>query len=587
MLKGWLRAAWAMGMLLTCMAWAGESGHVDVSIDRDGSTRAAYRFAPGTSLRFTGEEAWQESVRKAGWKSDPACFTFARNEITLGTDPRCARESIALDWDDKPRDRMYPPLIHLRNGGVLLYAAYLEVLNPAGKSVAEFRLHAPPGGIVSFRERKSSSELVLDSRTFEHGDGGWFYFGPDRFVEERAARVLADDGVAESLEAVMNRLAPQVIELYASRLGAPYAHRPTFYLTWIARERPGRTQQADLVPGGEVRFGVIGSGWRDVPADALGPFETVVAHELAHMWNMGVFKHPPWAAAWLHEGNSELLATSALLALGKIDDAEASKRISNATVECGIYARGRAWKDIREREAGRYPYACGMALQFAIVAAARRDKPALDAFGYWRDAWKSHPTYYEAVFEQEALARGDEALASVLRQTLTSSLPLIEGLKRLYALAGLRTAAATSLSPSLTTAFAGNLMGGIMRADCHGTMSVFTYPDYFHIEYQDELPCQQLRSGLDVVDIAGVEAARRPIEASQAVARACASDRTVALKTRDGETLGVACPQQDGPPLDAALIEFDPAQVAPVLDATRPRPERNAAAASLHAAFLN
>jgi hypothetical protein len=205
-------------------------------------------------------------------------------------------------------------------------------------------------------------------------------------------------------------------------------------------------------------------------------------------------------------------------------------------------------------------------LQFAIVAAARRDDPQLDAFEYWRQLWSAHPLYYEAVFEQVARAHGDEALAALLRDTLAGPVPLVDGLRALRELAGLHTDPMQALLPAMTPIVARQVMWNLMSADCHGSVSFFGRPDHFHIDYQAKLPCEQLRPGTDVTSVEGVILTQAPLAAADAIERTCSATKIVTLGTLDGKTLQVACPASGASGIRPALIHFRPDEVGRVLD---------------------
>jgi hypothetical protein len=572
MLRSFIRTA-----LITLFASLGPgaraANHVSVWLSQaDHSVHVAYHFPPGSLLQFTGEKGWQDVVRSKWWQFDDACFALEGNGIRLGTATRCADASIRLDWDERDRPRTYPALVRMRSGGVLVYAGYVEVFAADGKSHAEIRLEAPEDGVASFRDQQSREELALGTSAFGDDVSGWFYLGPDRFKEEGAARVLADDGVPPEMRRVVTDISPHLMDVYGTRLGTPYPSRPTFFFNWNARERPFKTSQADVVPGGDVRFGVTGSGWRDAGPKEAATFAYGAAHELAHLWNMDVFHHPDWASAWLHEGNAELLSTAALLNLGEIDSSEAADRVTAAALECALDARSRAWKNIAEREQGRVPYACGFAFQFGIVAALRRDGPDLDVFSYWREIWSKHPTYYEAVFEQDAVARGDQPLAALLRETFTGSLPVAQALRRLFTLGGLRTDMPLPLGSVSREIRARAIVSKLMQADCQGKVNYVTYDDRFEVvDNGAHHFCANLSNGMQLVAVQGLDLLKQPAEIGQRLETACTHGQSIRAGLLDGKTVDMPCSPRwaEGMALDA--MNLDPRQVTAVLGAPSSR----------------
>lgn len=541
--------------------------HVRIWLDEsDHAVHVAYHFAPGALLEFTGEPEWQQTVRDNWWKRDAECYKLEGNGIRLGTAKRCATASVRVDWDERVRPRVYPAVVRMSNGGVLVYGGYIGVVTAHGKKPAEIRLEAPKNGVSSFHDRKSRHEVVLGPEDLGDDVNGWFYLGPDRFKEEPAARVLADDGVPAELRRVVVDVSPRLMQLYASRLGAAYPVRPTFFLTWSARERAGRMFQADVVPGGDVRFALTGGGWRDAGPPDVANFQCVAAHELAHLWNMDLFQRPDWSSAWLHEGNSELLATAALLELGEINAAQATDRITAAALQCETIARSRAWKDVEERERDPFPNACGLTMQFAIVAAARRDRPDLDAFAYWRRLWAAHPRYHEATFEQDALQRGDQPLDGLLRETFTGSLPVGQALRRLLALGGLQVDSSDALGPMSRRAASTQIMSSLMRLDCHGKANFAGFSDRFEVvDNGHERLCGNLLNGMQIVSLEGLPVMNEPVEIGRRVKSACDQDQPIIAGLINKTSVAIPCSSRSGAHMALDVIKLRTDQVVDVL----------------------
>jgi hypothetical protein len=385
--------------------------------------------------------------------------------------------------------------------------------------------------------------------------------------------VLADDGVPPELRRIVVDIAPRLMELYGRRLGVPYPTRPTFYFNWNARDQAMRGWQADVVPGGDVRFGVTGSAWRNAGPDDADAIAYSAAHELAHLWNANVFHRPEWASAWLHEGNAELLSTAALLDLGQIDASQAADRVSAAAMECKLYARSRAWKDMKERERDRVPYACGFAFQFAIVAAARRERANLDVFEYWRQLWAKHPTYYEAVVIQDAAEHHEEALAQLLRETLTGSLPVDEALRRLLDLGGFRYEVSRPLGPTSRVIASRMIMSNVMRLDCRDHANYVDYGGQFEVvDNGSQRACANLMNGMHVANFEGLDVMTDPAEIARRIESNCAKGEPVTVSARDGRSVRIPCSAHALHRAAFDAIELDPGQVAAVLGASSQRP---------------
>ena len=155
--------------------------------------------------------------------------------ITLGTTPCRAR--FQLDWDGLPRDRLYPALIRLQSGGVLIFTGYLAATNNG--MPLDWEVRASPGTVAAFRSLRSDRRMLLDAKTFQDDSRGWIYIGPDRVTATETASVLIDDGVPPVLEQVISEVSGRLLELFANELATPLVDKPTFYLEWNSRDQPG------------------------------------------------------------------------------------------------------------------------------------------------------------------------------------------------------------------------------------------------------------------------------------------------------------------------------------------------------------
>jgi hypothetical protein len=508
---------------------------------RDGTPTVRYEFAAEQDrVSFTNtEERTHSVVRSAFWKMDAACFALEQRGIRR-LSATCGSPEIALTWDEKERDRMYPAVVTLQNGGVLVYAANIESLTPDGKRVADLRVEAPPGGVAAFRDRKSRDSITLEGTLFESDGSAWIYLGPDRFADEGIARVLVDDGVSPALRSTMIDFAPRFIKVYSERTGSRLDGEPTFYLTWAARTRPDRTFQADVVPGAVVRFTVGGEGWGEPSPEALAAFSETVAHELAHLWNAGIFHSADWAAPWLSEGGAELFSVAARARLGQLDTRALNERESNALTECAVFAEGRAWVRIPERDRGRIPYVCGLTIQLAVLAVARRQDPSTDAFALWRDVWHETPRYYEAAFTQYLTRHGDTKAAETMqRMFIDPGLPLIDALRSMFEMGGVRVRTGSAPQASLAPVIGGKVLANLMGPDCGGSYGFYRRQDHYYVD--GVAGCASFRTGMKIRFAQGQDLYSNPAGAISAVHAACVERKAVRIATLDGVEITVAC----------------------------------------------
>jgi len=567
-----LRRFWLFCAALVASACAAASSPTvppvtELILAADGEARLSYKLAPDApaTLRFANpSDDFHRVVRSAGWKYDERCFSLTQAAISVTPGAACGTEYIRLDWDDKPRDRIYPALVRLRNGGVLVFASYLQVLTADGARIAPTRLIAPPGGVAVFRDAKSSSELLVDGAAFQHDGRGWFYLGPDKFVEEEVARLLVDDGVAAAARAQIMELAPRLMRFYGERLGRT-VKRPVFYLTWSAREDPVHDWQADVVPG-EARFGLRGRAWADATTQAIAPFRGTIAHELAHFWNGSDDVGPAFGTPWISEGTAELFAAAGLLHEGAIDAQGAASRLETAMTECLLMVGSRSWVDFPTRGFGRAPYACGFAMQFAIAAAAGKSPHPHGPFSLWKGVWQEWAHYYEASLTQFLERDGDAALARQVHEMLTrKDVPLQAALAKLLSRGEVAMGEHRAMSRGTLSMAAGAVVGALMSGDCNRSYSLNRQDGYIAIL---NVPCKTFRNGMSISFVAGHDVFVDPFAAAADARKACDEGRPVILKSRDGSTaIDVPCASYTSAelPSEAALRQFRAEDVQRVL----------------------
>ncbi len=563
----WLALAALLASAMFSGVAAGNPGASRATLFLDAHGTPTVRYALGrdeTRIRFADREPGTDALARARfWSFDEACFALERGALRR-LRPACGDPDVKLDWDTAERDRVAPGLVRLRNGGALVYAAYIQPLTTDETALAPWRVQAPPNGIAAFQAMQSSAELAIDPVAFALNLAGWVYLGPDRFVETATARVLVDDGIAQVLADEMVGTAPRLIDAYARALDAAPSRRPTLFLTWSDREGAQRSFQANVAPAGVMRFTLSGARWADPAPESLAIFRSVMAHEFAHWWNADIFMPMPWAASWLAEGGAELLGTASLLAIGALDAEGAAERVDGAFNECALMAAGRAWRDIAERNGGRYPYACGMALQFAVLAAARTGGQPVDAFGLWRDVWAATPRYYEASLQQFLERHGRHDAARALQELLTGgSTGVALAMRRIFERAGLRSLKDARLPPHLRGAIARQAMVAIMQSDCGGTASFYELPDAVQVAPMQG--CAHFRAGMVVRELEGVDLLREPLAATARARSACHERLRLRVATGDGRELALACSDALVLPNPGALLRLDPAQVAPLL----------------------
>lgn len=533
---------------------------VDLSLDAHGTPVARIGIPPGMeAVSFvTDDRRETHGKARAAWEFDRACFSLERDALRRLA-PRCDVASIRLTWHGRMEDRMYPPVVKLANGGVLVFMQYLRALDATGRAM-RWRVRAPAGGIAVARGDKGAV-LDIEAPGPEADGRGWIYLGPDRFREVKAGRILVDEGVPPALEAEVATTAARLMDFFQRGLGA--AEGPaTLFVTWSRREASAREVQADVVPGGVVRVGLSGAEWGVADEAARAQLRFLIAHEMAHVWNAGRYRPMPWAAPWISEGSAEMFAIAGLLALGDLTEAEAADRIAVAFTQCALMAAGRAWPAMPERDRGRAPYVCGLALHFAIAGAGGAVAMRGGVLEFWRRAWERWPRYHEAVAQQHLRALGRDQAADSLREMMTlTTVPLTHSLRRLLVRADIPVRRAERVSDAMGQMVAGHAFMSVMQGDCGGNAAFFMGGDHLMV---GNLPCGSLVAGMRVRRMADRDLFADPVGVLVAARRSCRETGFVTLATLDGTDVRIACREAAIADPDA-IVALEPKSVRSVL----------------------
>lgn len=373
-------------------------------------------------------------VRSKLWQPSEGCTVeLDRSRIRL---PKCDHIRFILSWDGIQRDRRYPPLIPLQHGGVLVFTKYLQTFD--GNGPTSWKVIAPKGGVAAFRGQKSSEEISIPGSVFAEDPRGWIYLGPDKFVQSEEAQLMVDEGVSDSVGNIVAVMLPQLIRLFATELAARPLSKPSVFIGWANREVGGRSFQADTVPGSVIRFGLSGSDWATPSSAQLETIRDIASHELAHLWNAGVYSSEARLSPWLHEGNAELLSQAAQYQLGYKDLETLRKNAERAIASCLQTAGDQSWPMNPERLRGRIPYDCGFAIQLGAVGVANRCAPEISTMGFWKQHWAKFPRYDESTLVAFLSAVSTPNKSALLKRLLDDkSLPLQIALADLYRESGL------------------------------------------------------------------------------------------------------------------------------------------------------
>jgi hypothetical protein len=383
---------------------------------------------------------------------------------------------------------------------------------------------------------------------------------PSAFAQARDA-VRIEEGVSAKVRDALNRAVPNLLRLYAALLDGEPRGAPAVSVVWRNRADAQRSVQAGRDAGDGVGITLSGRDWADPAPEAIASLLEATAHELAHIWNASIYRADSDLPAWVTQGNSELLGTAALLRLGLATPGETARRVNVALNTCFAFAGGGGRAAVSGREPEAISNACGLAIQFVLVALAQRRDPSVDAFAFWRGLWKAHPRYGMGSIAEHVAATfpGDAAqfLASVGEG---SSVPLDASL-----VGGIRSALGIELPTAPPEVYASQVLNNLMLHDCGGRAGFWTNNDHL---FTDELPgCKFFKAGWKIRYMAGRDLLREPLEAVRDAKAACARDKSLMFRTLDGREFPMPCDDAVAAvlPSDLRVANLPPLRVARVL----------------------
>lgn len=340
----------------------------------------------------------------------------------------------------------------------------------------------------------------------------------------------------------------QMVKLAMQRLGASYGRSPAGPVGVVVTtvDLNGFDFHGDASQG---RMMSLRLPLHSDPSQAAVQIQRVVAHEVTHWWNAGVFSsdsHQPW----LHEGHAEWTALLIMRSQNIMSREDLLAHLEGALNRC-LFVRG-------DRPAatlnagfgpGDDPYACGLSLMLLaqVQNGLRGQDPSqpsplnrlatLHQYGRELDA---------AGFAAWADGAAQEPVRRLLLDPSASFAPgLVERIKALSLGEGRPIQPGMVLPPALSTPAATQLMRGLMASDCGGPPGFWTRPDAFKLD--ERMTCQTLRLGQEAMALNGVSLLADPAGAWQVLTERCAgrdsaTGRPLTIQYRQGPGTDMACP---------------------------------------------
>lgn len=512
---------------------------ISLSLDSRGDPVVEYSSRPPSEMiNFVDiDRQTYEVVRSKAWEVLGAC---AMDLNHLGMSLRdCPNPRFKLSWDGVVIDRRYPPVVKLKNGGSLVFTQYLNARDANG--LEDWTVRAPRNGIAVFQNNRSNANLHISGDVFKKDGRGWVYLGPDTFAKNDNINLLVDTGIPESVRGSFERLVPAVISQHTNRLRSALLTVPSLYVIWGDRDKPSKSFQADTAAGNVLRFSLSGAGWNDASVETLENLRSVIAHELSHLWNAGLFSSEQSKAPWLHEGNAELLSINALHALGLLSESSVANRVNGAIAQCIYLSRNRSWVAIAERNRGSIPYACGLTIQFALVAFSENSDGNESSYEFWRKLWALFPAYDESKLLEFVGTSQSMAVSNALRSLLFDGGPsFADALKTLLAARKVVIQESSQTPASLNRNIKNDLLQVLLSADCSTPPRYIVFDD--KVQLSEAISCEHFKPAINITSIQGLSLTADAMQIVDAIESACSlPSATYGVKYSMGETIQIPC----------------------------------------------
>lgn len=534
---------------------------ITVSTSAEGRLQLHYRAPPGVQrLQWVDRDPRAvELVRTGMLRSVAGCGRVEGDDIVLGDAEPCAGQA---RFEVVPRvlasNAMNEAAQPSSEGGVLLHTRYYAAVAPG--HALHWRFEPPAGGYVldAARAWTTPRDVAVDAQVVDqalatldreaswralHASHGVFI---GRMPLQRDGELLwaRDPALPAALAEPVAQAAGVAMRGYEAASGRPAGGAAIVML----RADEGAGFHGDRSDDRLLRLS-FNRPSEQPSAPELDAVRQFVAHEIAHLWNHGVFDSD-MGTPWLHEGDADWAALLVLHEQGLLSDDGLRARLQAAVNGCLLVRGTRAAATLNPRwNSGEdEPYACGTALQLLSWAAQHARDPGLRPLQAWGAMHRAHPRLDAASFARQGDGAGGATLQRLLLEpgvpfdaayvtALAAYLPLLP------------EQAQAEDAPSAARA-AGMLVQRLQHADC-GQVSFWTLAD--HIALDANVRCSTLPAGARLVAVAGEPLFARPRAAWHATRAACAGAGTVTLGLKEGRSVKLECPAAL-PPLPATVI---------------------------------
>ncbi len=451
--------------------------------------------------------------------------------------------SVGFDSDFRTTPKDYELNFAFSDGGLLLYTGHLLLATEADKKMAHEFTFMP----------QKNSHIIIDGQMSQHeyrwNDKNWqgtyVYFGALKPIQSDGMMGVIDGGLPDWVKQKLTSSLPKLFEFYTQKTGLALDFTPVIYFSFSSSESPGTQYSGGTLPG-LIQLNLTGDDWNQESPENLQGLLHFLAHEAAHLWNSQLIKSDEEReSSWIHEGGADAFAVRSLVYLGVWDEEDAAKAHEQYLNGCLDLLNGHQVTHFAGHHNFSVYYQCGATIAWLTELAVQQKNDQLDLFDFWRDLMSR-------VKQSDLVLTPSQYIKSLLLLTDNQSnvanlITLLSEpqerpnafMQQAFSAVGL-TVKGQKKHPMQAKKAAELAFKHLMMIDCGG----YSYHKSKHsFTVGANLSCQHLKSGMEVTHIMDLAIGSEGHVLFDQVSMRCQQGQTVAVKTKNNETIELLCQQ--------------------------------------------
>jgi hypothetical protein len=240
-------------------------------------------------------------------------------------------------------EKNYTAFDRMLDGGTDVFMGFFSGDAVQGKQTRPLHLNLQLRGL--------GNETVIAPDDHNPGQLAYAYFGPASPVPGGVANMILDPKTPDWAVQVLQETTAKITQFYDHAFQRALPYKPLVMVSISDFETPGVSLKGGAI-GQQVVYRLGGEALLRGSPRARKVLMSVIAHELAHIWQNNVVRGGIGAdEAWVHEGGAEAIALAGLRGSGLFSQADADADATKSIQDCealkgsvdtyrGVYACG-------------------------------------------------------------------------------------------------------------------------------------------------------------------------------------------------------------------------------------------------------